>query len=332
MRQIGKQHGTAAKDKIIRCIGFYAELFQRHCHLSWSDVRTAVRPFEENVKKMWPNLHEEMKGVADGSAQSLVDIVALNVRTEIAFGKFSDGCTSLAWLTKDNAFLGQNWDWQEKQRQNLILLKITQPNKPIIRIMTEAGIIGKIGYNHVGVGVCLNALRAPGVDPNRLPVHLALRLSLECSSASDAVQMLEKWGVASSAHMLIADKHEAFGVETSAKTMQKILRDGLGRIIHSNHFLLPHPGVVDTKWLEDSPFRVDRMRELTDELNDGPAWDMILKLFEDERNSPASICRYELGSSTFGTLFNIVMDLKGGRVVVRMGKPSQVEEVISMTF
>ncbi|KAF3384176.1 Acyl-coenzyme A:6-aminopenicillanic-acid-acyltransferase 40 kDa form [Talaromyces pinophilus] len=329
---IGKQHGTAAKEKIVRCIAFYASMFKQHCRLSWLEVRTAVQPFEEKIRKTWPDLHDEMQGVADGSGQSLVDIVALNVRTEIAFGKFSDGCTSLAWHSKDNAFLGQNWDWQEKQKQNLILLKITQPNKPTIRIMTEAGIIGKIGYNHAGVGVCLNALRAPGVDPTRLPVHLALRLALECFTASAAVKMFEKWGVASSAHMLVADKNEAFGVETSSTTVQKITRDNQGRVIHSNHYLLTHPGVVDTKWLEDSPFRVDRMRELTDELDHGPAWDTILKVFEDEKNSPASICRHELGSSTFGTLFNIVMDLKNGRVVVRMGKPSQVEETINMTF
>lgn len=198
--------------------------------------------------------------------------------------------------------------------------------------MTEAGIIGKIGYNHAGVGACLNALRAPGVDSNRLPVHLALRLALECSTANEAVQVFEKYGVASSAHMLVADKNEAYGVETSSTTVQKIRRDDQGRVIHANHFLLTHPGVVDTKWLEDSPFRVDRMRELTDELGHGPAWDDILKVFEDEKNSPASICRHELGSSTFGTLFNIVMDLKQGRAVVRTGKPSQVEETINMTF
>lgn len=107
-------------------------MFKQHCRLSWLEVRTAVQPFEEKIRKTWPDLHEEMQGmrdrslhthlptykltgdnlqgVADGSGQSLVDIVALNVRTEIAFGKFSDGCTSLAWHLKDNAFLGQNWD------------------------------------------------------------------------------------------------------------------------------------------------------------------------------------------------------------------------------
>jgi hypothetical protein len=49
-------------------------------------------------------------GIADGSGTELLDIIALNVRTEIAFGQFSDGCTSLSWKTEKRSFLGQNWD------------------------------------------------------------------------------------------------------------------------------------------------------------------------------------------------------------------------------
>jgi len=51
-----------------------------------------------------------MQGIADGSDRDLLDIVALNVRTEINFGLFSDGCTSLAWQTEKRAWLAQNWD------------------------------------------------------------------------------------------------------------------------------------------------------------------------------------------------------------------------------
>ena len=51
-----------------------------------------------------------MQGIADGSGRDLLDIVALNVRTEINFGLFSDGCTALAWHTEERAWLAQNWD------------------------------------------------------------------------------------------------------------------------------------------------------------------------------------------------------------------------------
>lgn len=51
-----------------------------------------------------------MQGIADGAGKQLLEIVAINVRTEINFGLFSDGCTALAWQTEKRAWMGQNWD------------------------------------------------------------------------------------------------------------------------------------------------------------------------------------------------------------------------------
>ena len=51
-----------------------------------------------------------MRGIAEGAEKTLADIIALNVRTEINFGLFSDGCTALSWLHKDAIILAQNWD------------------------------------------------------------------------------------------------------------------------------------------------------------------------------------------------------------------------------
>ena len=120
-------------------------------------------------------------GIAAGAKRELSDIIALNVRTEIRFGLFNDGCTALSWLTSAHSYLAQNWDWMLEQKPNLILLHITQTRKPTIKMVTEAGIIGKIGLNSAGVGVCLNAVQAYGMDPTRMPVHLGLRSVLESS-------------------------------------------------------------------------------------------------------------------------------------------------------
>lgn len=49
-------------------------------------------------------------GIATGSGVDFADILAINVRTEITFGLFSDACTALSWLTDESSFLAQNWD------------------------------------------------------------------------------------------------------------------------------------------------------------------------------------------------------------------------------
>lgn len=161
--------------------------------------------------------------------------------------------------------------------------------------------MGKIGLNSSGVAVCFNAIRAKGLSTTHMPVHLGLRLALECESAMEAVQKIEKVGMASSAHMLIGDKVTAIGLEFTSegfarlqvedpeKGDQKSAIDGImngytngttsnghgdayviprnpekdpyGAIIHSNHLLLPHPNVTEPAWLEDSPFRIAQMRQ-----------------------------------------------------------------------
>jgi isopenicillin-N N-acyltransferase-like protein len=116
--KIGYQHGQAAKFQITRCIEFYACLFLKNCKQRWPQVLEHAAKFAQLAQDKWPAYHEEMQGIADGAGRELLDIVALNVRTEINFGLFSDGCTALAWHTEKRAWLAQNWDVSIKDRRS----------------------------------------------------------------------------------------------------------------------------------------------------------------------------------------------------------------------
>ncbi|KAF2112539.1 peptidase C45 acyl-coenzyme A:6-aminopenicillanic acid acyl-transferas-like protein [Lophiotrema nucula] len=333
--EIGYQHGSAAKSQVAGSIAFYTGLFLKNCAQTWPQVLSHASAFSAHAEKEWPAYHEEMRGIADGSGQDLLSIVALNVRTEINFGLFSDGCTSLAWNTGANAWLGQNWDWMTAQKPNLIITQITQEGKPRIQMITEAGIIGKIGFNEYGVGTLLNAIKVKGVDAGRMPVHFGLRMALESTSAIEAVQKLEEYGMASSAHILIADATTAVGLEFSSKTFARCLPDELGRVAHSNHLLMEHPGVVDTVWLKDSLFRVKNMLEISGKVGGegkNPSWEEVSALFEDEQNYPAAICREQTEVTGSATLFNILMDLKTRTATIRMGRPTKPDETIQLSF
>jgi isopenicillin-N N-acyltransferase-like protein len=323
-------------------------LFLKNCKTTWPQVQQLALKYEQQAKDKWPAYHEEMQGVAEGAGKDLLDIVALNVRTEINFGLFSDGCTALSWHTEKHAWLGQNWDvsnmellqcplrnadqtkWMEEQKQNLVIAKITQANKPTIVQVTEAGIIGKIGFNGSGVGVLLNAIRVHGMDSTRMPVHFGLRMALESISVADAVQKLESYGMASSAHILIADANTSVGLEFTKSTFAHCKPDSAGRVVHSNHLLLGHPGETDTVWLRDSLTRLPTMTENAGKLNCEASWEEFSALFADEQNSPGAICRIETEETGAGTLFNIVMDLKAKKAVVKLGKPTAVEETIDL--
>lgn len=220
----------------------------------------------------------------------------------------------------------------EEQKPNLIVLKISQDQLPTIKMVTEAGIIGKIGLNSQGVGVCLNAIRAKGMNSARLPVHLGLRMALESSSMQEAAEKLQGIGMASSAHILIADASEAVGLEFTSRTFASLSMDSENRIIHSNHLLAGHDGAYEPPWLPDSPLRVEQMRNITGTFQGAPSWQRFSAFFEDKTNYPTAICRAQEGSSHSATLFNIVMELCEHRAVVKLGMPSNVEETIVLDF
>lgn len=109
--QIGLVHGSTATVEIARSITFYQKLFQKNCSMDWETVKSFALKYQPYLSSSWPQYVEEMEGVAQGAGVTYGDILALNVRTEIAFGNFSDGCTALSWKGAGTSILGQNWDW-----------------------------------------------------------------------------------------------------------------------------------------------------------------------------------------------------------------------------
>lgn len=319
-----------------RTIKFYAALFKQNSKLDWPAVTKVAMEFEPIIKKKWPAYWDEMRGIADGSGHSLEDIIAVNVRTEINFGLWKDGgCTALAWKSEEAgaSYLAQNWDWEEGQAPNIIFATITNPPKPTIKMVTEAGIIGKIGLNSAGVGICLNALRAPGMDVTRIPCHLGLRLALECSSKDEALTKLEKFGVASSCHYLLADGATGgIGLEWSPVDLKRIPQDSHKRVFHSNHYIKPH-GPHDVL-VGDSPARLKRIEKLSDDLGeDGLGFDGLFDIFKDEDGYPGSICRKQQPpKTTSSTLFNIIMELESKKARVTMGRPTEGGERTEFVF
>jgi isopenicillin-N N-acyltransferase like protein len=150
-----------------------------------------------------------------------------------------------------------------------------------------------------------------------LPIHILLRLVLESDSVTKAIDRLTSLqGSATSAHLLIADPMGSRGVEISPFGLKAIKEDEDGVVVHSNHFVLNHP-VDEPQWLVDSPFRIERIRELCgeaiEESREGSTVDIdrVRMLFRDTMNPPGSICCQDTERGLV-SLFNIVMHLSEG--------------------
>jgi isopenicillin-N N-acyltransferase like protein len=196
-------------------------------------------------------------------------------------------------------------------------------------MMTEAGIIGKIGLNSCHVGVTLNAIQARGVNFTKLPCHLALRTVLNSASRAEAVDKLMDVGVASACHITVADAATGgLGLECSADDIVQMPMSDRGVCTHSNHFVNAHAdSVTSTTVLPDSPLRLERIRTLIAQQGPDmkPSFEVIERLLQDEEGYPESICRTATEKSSFETLFSICTDLGEGRARVKMGRPVDAE-------
>ncbi|EXJ94376.1 isopenicillin-N N-acyltransferase [Capronia coronata CBS 617.96] len=346
--EIGFKHGSEAQTQVKGSLAFYEWVFQTMSSMEWPEVRQQAEAFILSISSNYPRYQKEMQGIADGAGVSYIDILALNIRSEIAFSMFtdpqpngkkdidSDGCTSLAWKTSGGkSFLSQNWDWKPPQLANLIILRVSEPGTDRVpfQMITEAGIIGKIGFNANGVGCCLNAIRARGVDPSRMPIHFGLRTALESPSREAALEKIKAAGIAASAHILIGDQSGAVGLECTHTGFAELVPDSLGRVCHANNLVLKHAGVDEPFWMEDSPKRTARMQELaTAELGQKATLQSVMDLFKDEQNFPAAINRKREGVSTSETLFNVVFELTEKKGWVSLGRPTDVLEQVTLGF
>ncbi|QKX55102.1 uncharacterized protein TRUGW13939_02194 [Talaromyces rugulosus] len=331
--EIGYQHGTAARDLVAGSLEFYRQYFLLKSHMDWDTAKSHAVKFLPLLQREWNHYVEEIRGIAAGSGQTFEDILAINVRTEISMGLMADGCTAFYWHGGDISIAGQNWDWERAQRDNIIALYIEQNDRPSISQLTEAGIIGKIGLNSSGVSVTLNAIRARGVDFNRLPTHLALRAVLDSTSRKEAIDTISKSGVASSCHLLVGDRTGGTGLECSSGDVQFLeMKDG--KVTHANHFYVPHiNNVKEAVFLEDSTYRGHRIDELLEKATENGqllSVSVAEHILEDKGNYPGAINRSSSESSAVETLFSIVMDLNSVSATVRLGKPTEALESFIM--
>ncbi|EER43207.1 conserved hypothetical protein [Histoplasma capsulatum var. duboisii H88] len=75
-----------------------------------------------------------------------------------------------------------------------------------MQFVNEASLVGKIGMNSHGFGLCDNALRAGAKTPDRLPTHIMPRWLLQYTkSFEQALQMIQEYGSACTCNCILSD-------------------------------------------------------------------------------------------------------------------------------
>ncbi|KAJ9667486.1 hypothetical protein H2201_002355 [Coniosporium apollinis] len=345
-RFLTKEGADGLFEKKSSCIENYRAFFLDTVDLDWDAVKATARRYLPTISRNRYSTHlvDEMRGIAQGAGVDFEDILALNVRSEIALAAAPqeavppDGCSAFSLLAKEGArdvrWLAQNWDWKGSQLPNVVILRIQTPQGVNLTTVTEAGIVGKVGFNDCGVGVTLNALRAVGTDYEKLPIHILLRCILEAKSVSEALGVVRSCGnggAGCAGHLLIADPGRAVGVEVSPFGIGLIEPDSKARdlITHTNHWISESRplGLKELPWLPDSGYRNERLSKLTSGLPSDASEDDLLQVLKDTENGCGAICRPvdpSLEGTAWGgttTVFGIIMNLTKREGLVVFDRP-----------
>lgn len=331
---LGYQHGKRLASAIADNVEVYFTLFKHYAGLDRRAVLGRTADFARLIGAFDEDLMTEMRGIAEGSGKSLEEIVALNSRTEIMFreGAHPHGeCTSMAATPEaslsQHTLIAQNWDWMPRIQPNCVLLDLEQSGKPRVLTFTEAGFVGKIGMNEMGLGLCCNLLVTPQTRPG-IPFHVLCRRILDSSSIGEAIGVLMTSESGASGNFLVAHAEgEAVDIEKTP-TGVDYLYGPTGVLAHTNHFE-SRLAVDDQgrKLLPDSILRYCRASKLLGRSVGELEVSTLQAILRDHVNRPSSICRHPDQRSheleRLQTNASIIMDLSDGTMLICKGQPCE---------
>ncbi len=313
----GSAYGAALTSQIETTIDYYATIFKKPS----AEIFERASHFRNMIEEFNPAYCREIDAIADAAnIKEPLWLYALNARSEIlAFepsAKLNE-CTALCFPS--SALLGQNWDWGRRLEDLVVLMQIEDREGHTIQMLTEPGIIGKIGLNSSGIGACLNILL---IDKplTGVPIHIVLRAILDARTLEEAKQAVRRAGYGKASNILFGDSQGEFNFVEFAGDQTFMRQSSGGCMIHTNHYLEqqinPDEGDFRNSYTR---FRVSN--QIASGLDSYGLEDMKM-ILSDHSDPEFPIWRAYVPDEDLedvGTVATLIMDLKQRQLHVRRG-------------
>lgn len=309
---VGYRIGKTARKKILKTLMYYQHsIAMNRPDWTWNRARKFSAQFIPVIEAIDKDILDEMRGIADGSDLSFEDILAVNCHYEI--GRWADECTTIYFGKKatrsSHAYLLENWDYALPQIESLVLLDLSINGKPRVVMLSEAGIVGRMGMNEKYIGIVGNTLKNDEVSFDKLPVPVFYRAILN-STTTRRVEEIIRTGAASSYNFMIYSQGMAENLEMSVK--ETFIHSDEAKMCHTNHFIYSSAASDHLYDTAESMKRYRRACQLLDEKEQFDDETMIT-ILRDHENYPDSICRHVDESTPFykqsATLASIIIDM-----------------------
>ncbi len=320
--EMGRQIGEEVREEIRGFTSIALERVRKTTNISEYRAQLIAHQSSEMVKNYSPDLIEELRGIEQSSGININELFLLQVRNQLTADP-EGGCTSFSSSDANNSILAQNWDNDPALDPFTIVLTRQPDQGPSFINITQAGLIGYIGFSEAGLGVCLNSLPAPSRDVG-VPHYFTVRSVYEESSLAGAIDAVRRAYRAIPANIMLATPEGPADMEITIDNVCIIQDPKI--VTHTNHCL--HPELVKTnldfpELIESSP-RLERVREiLKTEFN---TVDAAKKALQDHSGYPYSICRHANNNPQTGfwtTVFSVIMEIPFGRMHISRGNPCE---------
>jgi isopenicillin-N N-acyltransferase-like protein len=327
---MGRQIGEAAGEEIRAFCDVALERVNKTVRVSRAAAREVAVASIGYAAEYSHDMVEELRGMAEGAHVTLEDLMLLQVRNQLQ-PEQDAGCTSLAvdghGAFRTGCIVAQNWDNDPALDPYTLVLTRRPAGKPATINVTQAGLIAYIGFNEVGIGLCLNTLPAPARKLG-VPHYFTVRGIYESDSLQGAVKAVERAQRAIPANIMMATPQGPADLEVTIDAVRVLRDEGSGRIAHTNHCLHPELKAVNGQFPEliQSHTRMRRIERLMENGGRKPGVEQIKRALADHEGHPLSICRHANEDPVTGfwqTVFSVIIEPQERRMQISRGTPCE---------
>lgn len=245
----------------------------------------------------FPQLIEEIQGMAQGAGLSFDDLFAWNCRSELFASVEScpPGCSTVGIVGQNGTMiLGHNEDGGESYENRMVLLKARPESGPAFTCLVYPGTIpgNGPGFNSAGIAQTTNYI-APCQPQQGIPRYFLGRAVLEAQTLESAESIATTYGRAFPWHHNLASLRDGrlISLETWPGRHNRRLVDGLH--LHTNH--LVHEEMTDLEeqreylGLSSMP-RLEALQRFSQQ-NTIASREDVLAALADRSGSPCKVCR-----------------------------------------
>jgi isopenicillin-N N-acyltransferase like protein len=289
------------------------------------------------VERTFPELLDELHGVAEGSGVDYADLLHLNLNTDVAYARAYAmvlDCTQVlatgAATSDGKTYIGKTRDLSQGPTGHVLLHREYDDGTYRNEFQTAGQMTLPVGMNHAGVAMATSGQWSERVvvDLSRADAawHIANLQPVfrYASSTDEAVQMIREQPRVAGMQVMLADGHKAVALEITDSDVH-VFEPEDGILVRTNHYLSPAlQHLVPTLDENRGSFeRFDRAKEMVERRRGDIAMHDVLRILSDHSEAPVqSICRHG-GDSTGQTYAATIMCPEDRQMWTLFGNPCE---------